>query len=287
MPLTTTSTGGACGIFVTGVDLTQPLAAEEIAEIRRALLQHHVLVFPDQAMSNRDLERFTRCFGAIGRDPFFAPIDDSEHICAIERRAEETASVFAENWHTDWSFQAIPPAATCLLGLTIPPMGGNTDFIDQHKALAAMPAELRSKLQGKVGIHSARLAYSPEGMYGDAEAEADRSMRVVISEEAYETETHPIIRQHPETGEEGIFSCLGYIVGIEGMNDDEAIALLLEMQAWQTREEFQYHHQWQENMLVMWDNRSVLHKANGGYEGYDRLLHRTTVADQQDYYLAS
>ncbi|MBT5686281.1 MAG: TauD/TfdA family dioxygenase, partial [Gammaproteobacteria bacterium] len=54
----------------------------------------------------------------------------------------------------------------------------------------------------------------------------------------------------------------------------------MEVYSWQTRDEFVYRHHWQENMLVMWDNRSVLHKANGGYDGYDRLLHRTTIAEQ-------
>ena len=64
------------------------------------------------------------------------------------------------------------------------------------------------------------------------------------------------------------------------MSDDESRDLLMEVYNWQTRDEFVYRHHWQENMLVMWDNRSVLHKANGGYDGYDRLLHRTTIAEQ-------
>ncbi len=281
----TTPSNGACGATITGVDLTSDLNKESIQEIRRQFLLHHVLAFPNQDMSIDDLERFTQYFGHFGRDPFFAPIDESVYVCAIERRADEATSLFAENWHTDWSFQEVPPAATCLLGITIPPTGGNTDFANQHKALAEMPSDLRNRLENKVGIHSAKLAYSPDGMYGDPEKEADRSMRVVISEEAYETQLHPIIRKHPETDEEGIFSSLGYIVGIEDMSDDEAFGLLVDLQAWQTREEFQYHHQWSENMLVMWDNRSLLHKANGGYEGYDRLLHRTTIADQASFYL--
>jgi taurine dioxygenase len=285
MTITVRATEGACGAFIEGLDLSSDLDQDTVKAIRNAWLEHHVVVFPNQALSVAGLERFTQYFGGFGRDPFFAPIDESEHVCAIERRADESTSVFAENWHTDWSFQPIPPAATCLLGLTIPPIGGNTDFTDQHKALAAMPTELRERLEGKIGIHSAKLAYSPDGMYSDPEKEADRSMRVVISEEAYLTETHPIIRKHPETGEEGIFSSLGYIVGVEGMSDEEALPLLMDLQAWQTREEFQYHHEWQKDMLVMWDNRSVLHKANGGYEGHDRLLHRTTVADDSSFYL--
>ena len=70
---------------------------------------------------------------------------------------------------------------------------------------------------------------------------------------------------------------LAYIVGIEGMEKEEAVELLKELHAWQTRDEFVYRHQWQPGMLVMWDNRSVLHTATGGYEGHARLLHRTTI----------
>ena len=68
-------------------------------------------------------------------------------------------------------------------------------------------------------------------------------------------------------------------ISLEGMPEDEAKDLLLELYQWQTKSEFVYQHVWQEDMLVMWDNRSLLHKANGGYEGFERLLHRTTIAD--------
>ena len=91
------------------------------------------------------------------------------------------------------------------------------------------------------------------------------------------TQLHPIVRVHPETGEEGIFGCIGYIIGVDGMADEEAKSLIMDLYAWQTREEFQYRHVWSQNMLVMWDNRSVLHRATGGYDGHDRLLHRTTI----------
>ena len=66
-------------------------------------------------------------------------------------------------------------------------------------------------------------------------------------------------------------------VGFEGVGEEESAALLKELHDWQTRDEFLYRHEWEPGMLVMWDNRSVLHRATGGYEGYDRLLHRTTI----------
>jgi len=278
MSIVVVPSGQACGAEVSNVDLTQPIDDSIVAAIRAAWLEHHVLYFPDQAMSDDDLERFSSYFGRFGDDPFIAPIAGREHIIAVERRADELAPLFAENWHTDWSFQKTPPAATCLLGITIPPVGGNTLFADQHKTLRDMPAELREKLTGKNAIHSARSAYSPEGMYGREDKATDRSMDIRPSTDALETQLHSLIQKHPETGEEGIFGCVGYIVGIEGMDDKDALDLLLQLHEWQTRPEFVYQHVWQPNMLVMWDNRSVLHRATGGYEGHDRLLHRSTIA---------
>ena len=103
-------------------------------------------------------------------------------------------------------------------------------------------------------------------------------MDIRPSEKAYERRPHALIRAHPESGKMGIFgTSYLYIVGFEGMSDEEAKPLLKELVAWQDREEFVYTHKWQNNMLVMWDNRSVLHRATGGYEGYRRELHRITI----------
>lgn len=269
--------GQACGARVEGVNLARGLDADTVATLRAAWLEHHVLAFPDQAMSDDDLERFTQYFGRFGDDPFIAPIPGREHVIAVERRAEEQAPIFAEAWHTDWSFQAQPPIGTCLLGLTIPPTGGDTLFANQHAALDAMPAPLRKRIEGRVAIHSAKLGYAPDGLYGDADAAGDRSMTIRPSSDAMATQGHPLIRRHGETGRAALFGCLGYIVGIEGLDDDAALELLLELHAWQTREEFLLAQRWEEGMLVMWDNRCLLHRATGGYEGHDRLLHRTTI----------
>jgi len=276
MALSITPTRQACGASITGIDLTRPLAVETVKEIREAWLEHHVLVFPNQAMDDDDLERFTLCFGPFGDDPFIAPIPGREHVIAVQRNAGETSAVFAESFHSDWSFQEKPPAGTCLFGITIPPHGGDTLFSNQHRALEAMPTALRSRLEGRMAVHSARLAYAPEGILGDAD-KAGRSMDIRPSDDANATQLHPIIREHPETGRLGLFSTFGYIIGIDGMDAEEANPLLGELYQWQSRQEFQYRHEWAPNMLAMWDNRSLLHCATGGFDGHDRLLHRTTI----------
>jgi taurine dioxygenase len=272
-----TPSGQACGASVSGVDLRQPLSADLVGAIRAAWLQHHVLAFPDQDLSDDDLERFTLAFGGFGDDPFIAPIPGRKHVIAVERLADETSPLFAENWHSDWSFQARPPAGTCLYGIKIPPVGGDTLFANQHAALDAMPDALRARVEGRMAIHSAKRAYAPDGFYGEGD-KAKRSMDIRPSKTAESTQLHPYIRAHPETGRLGLFSCFGYIIGFDGMDDAEALPLLIELYQFQGQEAFVYRHKWQPGMLLMWDNRSVLHAATGGYDGHHRLLHRTTIA---------
>ncbi len=272
----------SCGAEVTGVDLTKELLEKEVKLIREAWLLHHVLSFPDQPMNDDDLERFTLNFGSFGDDPFIASIPGRKNIIAVKRTANEKVPIFADNWHTDWSFQKDPPAGTCLFGKIIPTKGGDTLFANQHLALESMPSKLRQKLEGKKAIHSALVPYSPAGGYGNKDREMGRSMDIRASNDAFAQQLHPIIRNHPETNKEGVYGTIGYIIGIDGMDNQEAMKLLLELSSWQCREEFVYTHKWKKDMLIMWDNRSVLHRATGGYEGQERLLHRTTIAAYEE-----
>lgn len=267
--------GQACGARVTGVDLRRPLDAALVAELRAAWIEHAVLAFPGQAIDDDDLERVTLAFGPFGDDPFIAPVPGRAHVIAVKRAADETAPLFAENWHTDWSFQAIPPAGTCLRSLLVPPAGGDTLFADQRAAWDAMPDALRTRCIGVTALHSAGNAYAPDGFYGAADT--GRSMDIRPAETARAVQRHPLIRRHRESGRAAIYGTVGYIVGLEGA--DEPQALLAQIYAWQTQERFVYRHLWEPDMLVMWDNRSVLHRATGGYEGHARLLHRTTIGD--------
>lgn len=279
MPLTVQPTGFACGGVVTGVDLSQPLSSDLVGELRAHWLQHKVLVFPGQLLSNSDLERFTTCFGELGEDPFFGHIDGHEHIAAVARSADEKTPIFAEFFHSDWSFMEVPPAGTVLYGITIPPIGGNTLFADQVAAYESLPDSLRARADELVAVHSAELGYAPDGAYGEGDQDSGRSMKIIPSEKAREKFEHPFVRTHHETGAKAMFSSPAYIQGFANLDKAESDALLIELYGYQAKEEFIYSHRWEKNMLVMWDNRSVLHAATGGYDGYDRLLHRTTIAD--------
>ncbi len=272
-------TGAICGAIVTGIDLRGDLSQDLVAELRAHWVENKLLVFPDQQLSDDDLERFTLNFGAFGEDPFFGHIDGHENIAAIQRNADEKTPIFAEAYHTDWSFLEIPPAGTVLYGITIPPHGGNTRFADQVAAYERLPDRLRDRADTLTAIHSAELGYSPKGVYGDDDQESGRSMKIIPSEKALEKREHPFVRTHRETGQKALYSSPAYIQGFTDMEPAESTSLMMEFYQHQTDEALVYSHKWEKDMLVMWDNRSLLHAASGGYDGYDRLLHRLTIAD--------
>jgi len=267
-----------CGAFIRGPRLNEPLAIEQIAAIRAAWLKHQVVVFPDQSLALEDLERFAATVGPFGVDPYFRSVPGHPHVAQIRREANETSTLFAESWHSDWSFLPSPPAATLLYGNVIPPVGWDTLFANQYAAWETLPKGLRQAVEGRKGIHSARNGYSRQGAYG--EKDQGRSMAIRFDDSALATQSHPIGRVHPETGRTALFVSPGYTIGIEGMPEDEARAILLELFAHQSAEAMVYRHRWAEGMLVMWDNRCIVHAATGGYQGYARLLHRITVAER-------
>jgi taurine dioxygenase len=252
-----------------------------IAELRAQWLEHKVLIFPKQQLTPSQLVEFSQQFGEIGEDPFFDHIDEHPKVAAVQRDADEKTAIFAEIFHSDWSFLALPPAGTVLYGITIPPTGGETLFADQMMAYQQLPDDLRDRVEGLVAIHSAALGYAPDGAYGKDDQALGRSMKILPSERARDTQAHPLIRTHHENGSKALFSSAAYITGFEGMAREESEALLMSLYAHQTQPQFIYSHRWEAGMVVMWDNRSLLHAATGGYDGHDRLLYRTTIADTQ------
>jgi taurine dioxygenase len=267
----------ALGAAVTGVDLSRPLDAGAIADIRAAWLDHLVLSFPGQPMTHDDLERFTRYFGDFGEDPFIAPLPERPHVIAVKREAHEKASVFAAAWHSDWSFQETPPAATILHSKTIPPVGGDTLFCNMYRAYDRLSQATQARIEGLRAVHSAGLAYAPDGVYGENDG-PDRSMTIRPDPRAHDTRLHPVVKTHPETGRKALFVNPGYVRTIDGLSEEDAFLLLVELYEACHADDNVYRHHWEPDMLLMWDNRCTQHMATGGYDGHARLLHRTTVA---------
>lgn len=271
-------TGGPVGAVVRGIDLGAPVDRATAAALRDAWLAHQLLVFPDQDLSPAALEAAAALFGPIGEDPYFRPMPGEDHVVALTREADEQTPLFADVFHSDWSFLPTPPAGTMLYGVQVPPTGGDTLYADQYGAYDALPADLRRRAEGLVGIHSARRGYAKDGMYG--ERDVGRSMAIVASDTALATQPHPLVRVHPETGRKALFCSLAYTIGIEGVEQAEADALLGDLFGYMATDDLVHRHRWEPGMVVLWDNRCLLHAATGGYEGHRRELHRLTIAER-------
>jgi taurine dioxygenase len=269
----------SCGALIYGADLSQAHSPAEIDLIRDAWLKHQVIGICGQELQITDLERFAAALGPDGDDPFIASIAAHPRVVEVRREANETTPVFAEAWHSDWSFLESSPAGTLLYGKLIPPVGGDTLFANQYAAYDALSATMKARIANLRGIHSARRSYSPGGVYG--ERDKGRSMAIRYSERAMATQLHPLVRTHSETGRRALFVNLGYTIGIDGMNEAKASALLSELFAHQSQPKFIYRHRWSPGLLTLWDNRCVLHTATGGYQGHQRLLWRITIGERR------
>ena len=269
---------GGFGAEVTGLDLSAPLPPDVLNTLKRAFAEHTVLWFPDQPLIHDALEAFTLQWGDFGWDPYIAPLADRPHILEVRRDAEEKTSVFGGFWHSDWSFQERPPAITILHAKVIPPQGGDTLYADTIGAYETLPSDMARRISGLRAIHSASRPYGENGFYANEEGRS--GMKILPSREADKIWVHPMVRIHPGSGRASLFINPVYTVGVEGYSAEDAGALLKDLFAHMTEERFQYRHRWSPNMLTMWDNRSCMHNATGGYDGYRRILHRTTLAGE-------
>lgn len=275
MPITVSPSGATCGATIHGVDL-RAMTTTLAEELRAIWLKHKVVAFPDQKLTLDEYQDLASFFGPFGEDPYFRTLPDHPHIAEIRREADEKTPLFAEGWHSDWSFLDKPPALTMLYGAVIPPVGGDTLYADQAAAYDALSDEMKTRLEGRMGIHSARRGYSRAGAYG--EKDKGRSMAIVYDDGALATRLHPLVLTHSETGVKTLYLSPGYTIGIHDMDDAEAQKLLFELYAYQSSEAFIYRHTWSAGMVTFWDNRTLNHAATGGYDGHQRLLHRITVA---------
>jgi taurine dioxygenase len=269
------------GATVTDLDLARPLDDGEIETLLEAWARHAVLVFPDQHLDHERLEAFTLSLGSFGHDPFIEPMADHPHILELRREPDEKATNFGAAWHSDWSFQECPPAGTLLHAKVIPPVGGDTLYADCQRAWEALSPTMQGMLEGLRAVHSAAFAYGPKGVL--ARDAHERTMKILVSEKAEETQVHPLVRTHPVTGRKALFVNPVYTVAIEGLTPAENWTILKFLYDHMVQDEFVYRHHWRPDMLVLWDNRSTVHFAEGGYDGYRRLLHRTTLAGDRPF----
>lgn len=273
-------TNSGFGAHVTNLTLGN-LTEAEVTELRNAWLAHQVLAFPDQPMTHEMLEAFTLRLGEFGHDPYVAPIEGHQNILEVRREPDEKVAPFGSAWHSDWSFQENPPAATILHAKEIPPIGGDTWYADGCAAFDALEPQTQEYLSSLTAFHSARRPYSHQGFIAGRGPE--RSMQILPSDSALEVMEHPLVRTHPETQRKVLWINHVYTMGIKGLDADKSDELLKRLLAHSVEERFVYKHHWSANMLTLWDNRSVQHFAQGGYDGHRRVLHRTIVAGDRPF----
>ena len=279
MEFTAPSSPSKLGVQIKNLNIGTTLSDKHIQSIRHQWVTYGVAIFPNQKLTLEQYENFSQFFGSFGEEPFLIPMQDHPHIVKLHRKPEEEAAHFGGAWHSDWSFQHTPPSATMLYSEIIPPIGGDTLFANTADAYDDLTDELKEKIQNMRGLHSAKLPYAKDGVY--ATEGKKRTMEIHTSDEANKLMSHPLVRTHKETGRKTLFINPVYTIEIEGLLKEHSDSLLFELYIHMAQEKYIYRHQWEPDMLIMWDNRTVMHMAEGGYDGHERLLHRITIAGDE------
>ena len=170
----------------------------------------------------------------------------------------------------------MPPKATVLLAIRLPNKGGDTQFVNMHAAYEGLASETKKRLSDLRAIHVYQSTHSQRKLM-DLSKDNPR----VVPKSA----VHPLVRVHPETGKKSLYINPIRIQSIIGMSEHEGIELLNDLLEHATQKKFQYRHQWQLNDMVLWDNRCLLHKANGDYDrAQERFLYRVMLrGDKQGH----
>jgi alpha-ketoglutarate-dependent 2,4-dichlorophenoxyacetate dioxygenase len=284
MAITVQPTTPSFAAEVGDVDLSKPLAADDLAAIRAAFTKYAVLVFPDQHFEDDSQLDFARNFGPLETTVFKARKDQK---LRLHENMADVSNLDAENrilatndrlrlynlgnrlWHTDSSFKRLPAYCSMLHARSIPPLGGQTEFADMRAAYDALPEATKRRLDGLVAYHSlmtsrARLGFS----------DFDESER-----KAFEPVPQVLARRLPDSGRMSLYVA-SHAGAIRGMAQDEATKLIDELIAHGSQRQFVYSHRWRVNDLVIWDDRCTMHRGlEFDDQRYARDMRRATVSD--------
>ncbi|MGA0601005.1 TauD/TfdA dioxygenase family protein [Caulobacter sp. KR2-114] len=273
------------GAEISGIDLTRPLDAETVDEIRAAIRDWRVVFFRDQQLSNDQLKAFGRHLGPLTpAHPISEGLDDHPEIwerAADEyrerRRSDETRAVGRrpprdyKGWHIDITFVANPNRYSILYGTEIPAFGGDTLFANLVAAYEGLSPAIRTLADGLKAVHQTS-AYDGGG--------GERRLRKDGRKPGPFASLHPLVRVHPETGERVLFFNAGTVSHFEGLKEREGAFLIDLLYTEITRPEYQARFRWRPNSLVVWDNAAVSHAGPIDYAHFDlpRVVRRITVA---------
>ena len=279
-------TGGALGADVHGVDLSKPVSEAAFKHIAAAWSEHLVLRFAGQRIDDHMLMKFSARFGQLDRVPIAAAnFDRANSALADDVREWVTviSSVVKDGkpvgglgsyelvWHTDMSYNPLPPRASLLYALEVPPDGGNTGFLNMYTAYETLAPELQRAIEGRTCIHN-----SSRNSAGELRRGFQRTLDVRRTPGA----VHPLVRLHPVSKRKALF--LGRRPGayIHGLSVEESEALLDAVWAHAAQERFAWYQKWRAGDLVLWDNRSVMHRRDAFDESLRRLMHRTQIVGE-------
>jgi taurine dioxygenase len=270
-PLTDHETGAA--IF--GLDLRQPVDAELRRALNAEFARYHVLVFRDQKLASSEFARAGEIFGDL-MSHHHKDVRDPGHAEVYRVRNEQIAPgkyrIAGGTFHTDHSNHPIPPKATALHPVSLPSYGGDTQFVNMHNAYDGLPEATKRRIAGLKALHVFESKFSPRKLRPLDE----RSLKELPPPTA-----HPIVRVHPENGRKALYLNPVRIEAIEGMTEAAALALVAELMAHATQKKYEYRHNWRYGDMLIWDNRSVMHQANGDYDMNEvRHLHRIMITGE-------
>ena len=276
MPITVTPTGAALGAEVGGIDLRR-IGDSEFAAIHRAWLDHLVLLFRGQALSDDDMIAFSRRFGELD----FAPIqengrrfvDGHPEIYVVSNVIENGVAIGSLGageavWHTDMSYLEDPPKASMLYAIEIPPAGGNTGFTNMYRAYEALPDALKQRVAGRRVKHDGTYNSGGYVRQGVTPTDDPREAPGMY---------HPLVCTHPETGRKCLYLGRRRNAYIEGLALAESEALLDEVWRYATRDELTWYNTWRVGDVVLWDNRCTMHRRDPFDASSRRIMHRTQM----------
>lgn len=277
--------GKALAADIRGVDLSKKLDDATFKVILDAWSQHLVLRFRGQSLSDPQLEQFSARLGALDRAPQYTAgtvvTVKSEFVAVISNVVQNGKPIGdlgnAEAlWHTDMSYNEVPPMASALYALEIPLTGGETGFCNMYLAYETLPAALKRRVENLQCKHDASRNSTGGLRRGQPDVTTPRDAPGAV---------HPIVRTHPVTGRNALFlgrRLNGYIMGLA---PEESEALLDELWAHSTRPELAWYQEWQVGDLILWDNRCVMHRRNAFDGSQRRIMHRTQMAGDKPVYV--
>jgi alpha-ketoglutarate-dependent taurine dioxygenase len=265
---------GHIGAEILGVDLSQPLDAATVAEIRSTLLRWKVVFFRDQDITQPQHIAFGRLFGEVtpAHPTLPAAFPEYPEILLLGRGNEfmKDGPRIESRWHTDVTFVPNPPMASILRGIVIPPYGGDTQFANLAIAYEQLSPEVQRFIDGLHAVHHNVLPLARGEMpSGLASKFASSDLRAV----------HPVVRVHPETGEKVVFvnpNFTSHIVELSRQEGRHVLAMLYEHM---TNPSFTVRFRWQPGSIAFWDNRATAHLVPTDVPSeFERTMQRITVA---------